>query len=348
MKELGNSNNNDGGSSGGCPVAKDATVDSSSDSRSSGWGSWLGWSAPKPAATDATVSAAASTNSGSNGCPVAKDDQQQPASLEEAARHAQTPHPDQKGVALSTHRMISSIPRGATEDTTDKGPHHQATTAPVAAEKKASSNWIYPSEQQFFNALRKKGWNDVQAEEIPSVLEIHNTVNERTWKQVIRWEEGMDRDIANTSSDTKGAVETDLKLVRFQGRPKDLSPQAFIWTTLLRQMEAPFDRHDWYVQKQPRRQPGSSDHPTSSINAFPIQRYVIDYYMIPPSDPNIPPTPYVDARPALDSPRAFYLRASRLIQQELPGLTSEYRAWKARQPQYFDGSMPMSSTATTS
>lgn len=344
MKELGN-NNNDGDSSStsGCPVAKDAKGNLSSGSKRSGWGSWLGWSAPQPATADATASV--STSSNSNGCPVSKDDQQQPASLEEAARYAQTPHPDQKGVALSTHRMVSSIPRGATEET-DKGPHHQATTAPAAQEKKASSNWIYPSEQQFFNALRKKGWNDVQAEEIPSVLEIHNTVNERTWKQVIRWEEDMDRDIS-TDNQQKGAVETDLKLVRFQGRPKDLSPQAFIWTTLLRQMEAPFDRHDWYVQKQPRQQQQQGSSSATQPNDFPVQRYVIDYYMIPPPDPNMPPTPYVDARPALDSPRAFYLRASRLIQQELPGLTSEYRAWKARQPRYFDGSMPISTAVAT-
>ena len=398
MKELGNSK--DAGSSSsstsGCPVAQDAKIDSSLsiNTSSRGWGSWLGgWSAPRTSAADETMSASSTSSgsrSGSNGCPVSNPDQkqqQQPASWEEAARYAQTPHPDQNGVVLSTHRMISSIPRGTnTEDPTDRGPHHQATTATTTAQaaeeevqKHSAHNWIYPSEQQFFNALRKKGWKDVQAEEIPTVLEIHNTVNEQTWKQVVRWEESMDRDITTattgggggTNKSSDNIIETDLKLVRFQGRPKDLSPKAFLWSTILRQMDAPFDRHDWYVQKQPRHhvhevpssstttkgsnnKDGNDDDAndteviSSSTSVFPIQRYVIDYYMIPPSrhdDPNMPPTPYVDARPALDSPRAWYMRASRWIQDELPGLTSEYRAWQARRPHYFDGSAPLSSAA---
>ena len=360
MGEESNSSSSSSSSSG-CPVAKDATVDSSNSNRS-GWGSWLGWGAPKP---NATATPDNTTNS-SNGCPVSNNadpqqqQQQQPASLEEAARYAQTPHPDQQGVALSTHRMISSIPRGATAED-NEGPHHQPTTTTGVTktttkttqddqddQSNKPSHWIYPSEQQFFHALRKKGWNDVTAHEIPSVLEIHNTVNERTWQQVVQWEQGMDLD--PTTGGASSAVETDLKLVRFQGRPTDLSPQAFFWTKLLRTMEPPFDRHDWYVQKQPRRQLSSQSSATTSTKTeFPVQRYVIDYYMIPPPPerPDLPPTPYVDARPALDAPRAWWMRMARFVQEELPGVTSEYRSWKARRPQYFDGTGPSSTTTTT-
>ena len=67
--------------------------------------------------------------------------------------------------------------------------------------------------------------------------------------------------------------------------------------------------------------------------------------MIPPLVPEMPPTPFVDARPALDSPRAFFMRARRFIKEELPGITSEYNAWKASRPYYYDGSAPTSSGA---
>lgn len=84
----------------------------------------------------------------------------------------QTPAPDQK-VPLSTHRVVSSIPKTAAFT-----PAHQAP---------ASDNWAYPSEQMFYNALRRKGY---AADEtvIPAVIAIHNTVNEQAWSKVLEWE----------------------------------------------------------------------------------------------------------------------------------------------------------------
>lgn len=333
-------NDNSSSSGGVCPVAKDANVKKDGSSEPHSWSSWFGLGSKSKSPEAVAKSTPAGNSSSASGCPV---DHQRPASLEESAAYSQDPHPDQKGVFLSTHRMISSIPRGATEE---KGPHHQPTAAPSghpdeANTSNAPSHWIYPSEQQFFHALRKKGWDHVEAETIPSVLEIHNTVNERTWKQVQEWEANMDLDLCIGKDGNY--IETDLKLVRFLGRPKDLSPQAFVWTKLLRWSEPPFDRHDWFVQKQPRNKSNAAGVPD-----FPIQRYVIDYYMIPPAHPDMPPTPFMDARPALDGPRAFLQRGVRLLQEELPGLTSEYYAWKARQPRYYDGSLPTTTKKTSS
>jgi Cytochrome c/c1 heme lyase len=66
--------------------------------------------------------------------------------------------------------MVSSIPRGVTTNSDDKGPSHQPTQqAGAVAAPPVSQNWLYPSEQQFFNALRKKGWNKVPASSVPSV-----------------------------------------------------------------------------------------------------------------------------------------------------------------------------------
>ena len=85
---------------------------------------------------------------------------------------SQCPAADQK-VPLSTHRMVSSIPK-----TQAFTPGHQVA---------GSENWTYPSEQMFYNALRRKGY---QADEtvMPAVIAIHNTVNEQAWHRVLEWE----------------------------------------------------------------------------------------------------------------------------------------------------------------
>jgi len=196
-----------------------------------------------------------------------------PPSLEEAARHAQSPQADQR-IPLGTDRQVSSIPRGSGEN-----PHHQQADC---------SNWVYPSEQQLYNAMRKKGWQNVPEDSIPVVLQIHNNINERTWRQIQSWE--------GTKS---------LNLAKFEGRPRDMTPKAFFLSKLVRMYDPPFDRHDWYVEH------GQN-----------LQRYVIDYYYLPPARPDMPPVPYIDARPALDDPRGLYLRGSRFLQNAFPGITN--------------------------
>ena len=49
--------------------------------------------------------------------------------------------------------------------------------------------WQYPSEQMFFNAMKRKGW-DAKEEDMHSVVAIHNSVNERAWQQVCQYEVG--------------------------------------------------------------------------------------------------------------------------------------------------------------
>ena len=209
-----------------------------------------------------------------------------PASLEEAAKHAQSPHPDQR-LPLSTHRAHSTIPRG---DTEENHPHHQR-----GAEE--SANWVYPSEQQVFNAMKRKGWENVEEESIPSFLQIHNSVNERSWRQLCEWE----------SNDK-------ITLVRFQGRPNNLTPKAWVWSNLLFQ-ERPFDRHDWYIDN-------GVDHE---------KRYVLDYYMSESAATGLPRVE-IDVRPALDSPAACLERAKRLAMDFFPGITKELQKMQQSQP----------------
>ena len=165
--------------------------------------------------------------------------------------------------------------------------------------------WVYPSEQQLYNAMRKKGWSNVPEESIPTLLQIHNHINEHTWRQIRAWE-GLSNDNNNNNND--------LILTRFQGRPRDLTPKAFFWSRILGR-NAPFDRHDWYVQR-----PSLPENANKTLE----QRYVIDYYYLPAAQPNLPPIPYIDARPAMtDHPmRALYLHARWWGQWAFPGIAT--------------------------
>lgn len=73
--------------------------------------------------------------------------------------------PDQKG-HLGKHREISTIPRASHEEKV----------------------WVYPSEQMFFNAMRRKNWNPDESD-MPVVVPIHNAVNEQAWQKILEWEQ---------------------------------------------------------------------------------------------------------------------------------------------------------------
>jgi cytochrome c heme-lyase len=68
-----------------------------------------------------------------------------------------------QAASLSTERITSSIPRDG------------------------SSNWDYPSPQQFFNALVRKGW-ETPEQHVETMVEIHNFLNEQAWNEVLKWE----------------------------------------------------------------------------------------------------------------------------------------------------------------
>ena len=244
-------------------------------------------------------------------CPVKGGGGAIPASIEEAAKHSQLPAPGQK-MPLSQHRVISTIPRGdhsPDQPNDDAAAQNNEGRAAVPAHQPTnSSQWMYPSEQQFYNAMRKKGYNP-PIEAIPSVLKIHNAVNERSWMQVRKWE----KELHNNE---------EPKLVKFVGRPKDLSPKAFFNSRVLMTQE-PFDRHDWYVE---------------DTNGGEPRRYVIDFYegketpvvQQQKQAPSImkPPSMYIDVRPALDTPGAAVDRIVMAAREALPGLTAAFDSFK--------------------
>jgi len=141
-----------------------------------------------------------------SGCPMHSGSEKiDPANMmpEEAK---QLPSPGQP-FPLSTKRETSNIPRAG------KG-----------------ENWVYPSEQMFWNAMLRKGWRWDQDEDtggdgkgisptdMSNIIRIHNVNNELAWREVLKWEMALHlRDCPEGP-----------QLIRFGGRAKDYSPRARI------------------------------------------------------------------------------------------------------------------------
>ena len=194
--------------------------------------------------------------------------------------------PSPAAAALSAARAASSIPVAPKADL----PKHQAAPLPAAdvstSPEQKSKTWTYPSERQFYEAMRRKGWNPAPTD-MPAVVAIHNAVNERAWAEVVAWER-------RAGAGACGGP----RLVRFAGRPGDLSPKARLLN--LAGYARPFDRHDWVV-----------DRCGTEV------RYVIDFYNGagsgggPEGRNSAPVAVHLDVRPALDGPSALATRLGR-------------------------------------
>ncbi|GAA5968028.1 hypothetical protein JCM3765_003560 [Sporobolomyces pararoseus] len=279
-----------------------------------------------------------------------KDHQSSPSSSSPSPR-TRPPPPEHR---LSEEREVSSIPRWLPPSSTSNLPSESAPSSasssavpPSAcpahdpnfnpsttntelnsAEKAAivpsETNWVYPSPSSFYRALSAKDRNP-NPQDMDIVVPIHNAVNERVWQQVLDWE--------RSAMGLKEGEETGVKLVSFMGRPKQMSPRAR-WKSLIG-YTAPFDRHDWIIDRPLHPPSSSSSSPSESTPESIRVRYVIDFYtgrganllsQLPPSpstpssssatsqtqkSSNEPPRPedtmkmpnlafFIDCRPALD------------------------------------------------
>ncbi|KAL8279000.1 hypothetical protein RQP46_008669 [Phenoliferia psychrophenolica] len=213
-------------------------------------------------------------------------------------------------IHLPLERTLSSIPRagaggaaGASACPVASGsaPSAQPAAAAAPAAPAKVDQWEYPSPQQFYNALVRKGW-ETPEESVEMMVNIHNWLNEAAWQQVRTWEEkhyGGDRS----------------SLASFQGRPQELSPKAryhlFLGAILPSRFGfvRPFDRHDWVVHRPAPSSAQAAYTAASSSQAFTTHRYVIDYYALPDDDEGNPVFS-LDVRPAVDSPAAVVERVS--------------------------------------
>ncbi|KAG6952687.1 hypothetical protein JG688_00013171 [Phytophthora aleatoria] len=156
-------------------------------------------------------------------------------------------------INLSKDRVVSSIPKS------DFTPEHQTG---------AEDKWEYPSEDMYFKAMKRKGWAP-EAQQMKTIVAIHNTVNEQSWREVLKWE-------------SFHPSKEPVKLKKFMGKPTEYSPKAKMMN-LLGWSVLPFDRHDWVVDRDGKE-----------------VRYVIDFYS-GAATPGKPLSVYLDVRPALDS-----------------------------------------------
>ncbi|OCF35622.1 cytochrome c heme-lyase [Kwoniella heveanensis BCC8398] len=249
----------------------------------------------------AAAGGASSSSSGLAKCPIQHDGNGGPDKMNPLnnipANLSLSKQPDQK-LDLPTDRTASTIPR-------PKGDN------PGGEAYGLGNTWDYPSPQQFYNALVRKGW-ETPEESVEVMVAIHNFLNERAWEEVMKWEKRL-----------PGGENS--QLARFTGRPGELSPKArfHLWAGKLFpetfNTEPPFDRHDWIVTRPvptststatstPTPSSSSSTEtptPTPAAEAPTVStRYVIDYYSAPP-DEDGNPVFSLDVRPALDSFESF-------------------------------------------
>eukprot|EP01095_Lingulamoeba_sp_RSL-Kostka_P006659 TRINITY_DN209_c0_g1_i1.p1 TRINITY_DN209_c0_g1~~TRINITY_DN209_c0_g1_i1.p1 ORF type:complete len:351 (-),score=137.05 TRINITY_DN209_c0_g1_i1:40-1092(-) len=201
------------------------------------------------------------------GCPVDHNNIPQPSIKDDEEidpRNLMPKNPKQRPSPgqpfdLPTYRMISSIP------------------------KTEGDKWVYPSQQMFYNAMKRKGGAiPEELGEMEEAMRLHNVINEYAWKKILEWENNLHSDC------------DDISLTSLRGRYNDVSLKAKI--KQLFGYERPFDRHDWIINRC-----GTET------------RYILDYYDSHVINPEINATTVLDVRPAIDSVQSVIDRSKMFL-----------------------------------
>lgn len=208
---------------------------------------------------------------------------------------------------LSTERTPSSIPRARDAEGQDEG-----------------EVWDYPSPQQFYNALVRKGW-ETPEESMEVVTEIHNFLNEAAWEEVMQWERRFPGSVSPSflihtayvqrrvvpiekSSRQTARALSQGEMVPFLGTDLAFTVQVSLPPStgrpdLMFSGEKPFDKHEWILSR-----------PATGVTA----RYIIDYYSAG-TDAEGSPVFSLDVRPALDSLEAINQRVQVAFEEWMKG-----------------------------
>ena len=298
--------------------------------------SWSSWTAYLP-----SLWASPTSRSGANKRPTPPphDD---PASLlgterevSSIPRTATSSYPASYSAAASQPPAPASVAPAtqASHGATAAANNEQETGADAA-----TGNWIYPSERMFFEAMRRKGYVDNDgddhgggarraareaAADMRAVVPIHNAGNERAWAEIKAWEAPWiarlnaerERRRQQQQEDGTGITPGDgicdgPRLHSFAGLSDRPTPRARF--NALLGYQAPFDRHDWVVDRCGTR-----------------VEYVIDFYAgrrggagagagassssSPDPGPAKPLSFYLDVRPKLNSWEGVKMRAYRAL-----------------------------------
>lgn len=117
-----------------------------------------------------------------------------------------------------------------------------------------------------------------------TIVPIHNAVNERAWKEIKEWEKpyGSEQECGGP------------RLHSFLGLSTSMSPKARFNTLL--GYTAPFDRHDWIVDRCGKK-----------------IEYIIDFYAGKENSNNGKLSFYLDVRPKLNTLEGWKMRAAKTI-----------------------------------
>lgn len=120
-------------------------------------------------------------SSSPSGCPIQHD----PSPAQSAPAKCPIDH----GQNLSPLNQMPSLSQ-------EKAPN-QSIPLPLSRTESSiprdpSSKWEYPSPQQFYNALVRKGW-ETPEEHVETMVDIHNFLNEEAWQEVLKWEKRRDK-----------------------------------------------------------------------------------------------------------------------------------------------------------
>ena len=143
---------------------------------------WLKNNGNKPIPFAGATQEAAEASKG-NSCDSSQIDQTPPPKTGGLfSRFTTPPKPADAPKSLGIDREVSTIPRASPVDGEGK---------PANSEKESGvsegGNWVYPSEKMFFDAMKRKGYKS-EANDMKTIVPIHNAVNERAWKEIKEWE----------------------------------------------------------------------------------------------------------------------------------------------------------------
>ena len=156
------------------------------------------------------------------------------------SRNAPLPPPSSKPSYISKLNPLNYMPSSLSQERAE----HQTIDLPTEREMSsiprgdAESNWEYPSPQQMYNAMLRKGYDDTPQDAVESMVAVHNFLNEGAWAEIVGWEQRFSPGLAyglHACSRGEEGFETQIsrrerlpnpKLLRFQGRPDDVTPKA--------------------------------------------------------------------------------------------------------------------------
>ena len=138
-------------------------------------------------------------------CPVSHDSRAATPSPATCPVHHQSPTPDSAQCPVDhdshspnparrpvDHASVNVNPLNQMPDLPQQRQSNQSIDLPLERSESSiprdtSSRWEYPSPQQFYNALVRKGW-ETPEEHVVTMVEIHNFLNEEAWEEVKKWE----------------------------------------------------------------------------------------------------------------------------------------------------------------